>query len=421
MPAPLNKPFHLLDQNDVRELFGWPESSVLEFKETLSGRDGRPNPWLNGGNFDRQSQNDLFKEVVALANAQGGHLVLGIAEDPGPPATAARINPIPRVADLADRLSRAASVTIQPTIPLLMIRGIQTEADGSGVIIFRVPASPIAPHRSHDKECYIRRDASSVPMTMREIQDLTLRAARREEVREGIFSRFQSEFASVLNQKKQTSGEDWYGFRISAVPVGADIVFERVYRQAGLMVQVERRRMRIDGTALNLEAINVPRAERSILRGTRFVGETRRLHSYMQVLCNGSVDFGIMLKFENTPDEDGIHPGWLIAHGMNLLETADRVRTAGGAPDAEYAVECEVSGTFDPRTPLRHALILFGFANLGRRHDFGQFDEIPVLLPRLSFGPLSEMFDILSVVLTDLTDAVGASRETRIQVENVND
>ena len=92
----------------------------------------------------------MFKEIVALANTAGGHLIIGVDEDNGSPPTATSIAPLPRCTEMAERLLQAAQ-SIGPPIPFLVAIGIPT-ADSAGVVVIRVPASRMMPHRSTDKE-----------------------------------------------------------------------------------------------------------------------------------------------------------------------------------------------------------------------------------------------------------------------------
>lgn len=52
-------------------------------------------------------------------------------------------------------------------------------ADGQGIIVFRVGESRNAPHRLQSNlECYTRRGDSTQRLTMREIQSLTINVGR---------------------------------------------------------------------------------------------------------------------------------------------------------------------------------------------------------------------------------------------------
>jgi len=197
MPDLFTKPIEEITDVDVSGLLGWPESLTVEFKEALSGKDGRPDSWTRDSNdVEPYARNKLFKEVVAFANTSGGHLILGVAETKAAPPMANLTTPVPRCVDLAERLARAAQA-IDPPIPLLLVQGVPTDG-GAGVVVFRVPVSRAAPHRALDKECYARRGTSSVPISMREIQDMTLAAGRREERTDARFALAVRQFAEAL-------------------------------------------------------------------------------------------------------------------------------------------------------------------------------------------------------------------------------
>ena len=107
----LTKPLDQITWLDIEQLCahgGAYESQTLEFKRDLPNRHGQPDRWGLGGDFIAYARDQLFREVVAFANAQGGTLVLGIAETKDRPPRAFQITPVPRVRELATRLEQAA-------------------------------------------------------------------------------------------------------------------------------------------------------------------------------------------------------------------------------------------------------------------------------------------------------------------------
>ena len=72
-----------LTREDIDRLFEEEisEGADIEFKEGPSARDGNPTNWLDAsGKLVERSRNEALKHIVAFANAQGGHLIYGIAE-----------------------------------------------------------------------------------------------------------------------------------------------------------------------------------------------------------------------------------------------------------------------------------------------------------------------------------------------------
>lgn len=72
------------------------EGQMVEFKADLPARSAAHDPWHdNQERIGEKARNELLSEVIALANSDGGHLVLGIAESDAAPPVAARITPFP--------------------------------------------------------------------------------------------------------------------------------------------------------------------------------------------------------------------------------------------------------------------------------------------------------------------------------------
>lgn len=179
----LSKPADRIGVADVQALIDSevPEGEQIEFKEALPAEKGKTDPWMDGkngiGNYARDS---ILEEAVAFANAHGGALLLGIGESTSPAksAIAANISPIPRCADLAERLKLAFRDCVEPQLPMLEIFSVATENDG-GIIVIRVGRSRVAPHRIRTtRHCPVRRSDRCERMTMREMQDMTLNLSR---------------------------------------------------------------------------------------------------------------------------------------------------------------------------------------------------------------------------------------------------
>ena len=255
----------------------------------MPARDGRTDAWLGGGNVEQYARDKLFKEVVAFANTSGGHLVLGVAETKDAPPAAAALMPVPRCVELAERLGRAAQA-IDPPIPLLLVPGVPVQGD-AGVVVFRVPASRAVPHRSPDRECYIRRGTESAPMSMREIQDMTLAAGRREEVTDARFAQaarqFADGFATSLEGQSRAAG-----FRITAVPVGTRFDLGRLYGRDGLVRLQQRYPVAVNGHRSEAYAVRLPNRVRPIVRGVRRTYDEEGGPVYLDLHSDGVVDLG---------------------------------------------------------------------------------------------------------------------------------
>ena len=227
----LSKPVDQIGFTDIESLIvsNVPEGEQIEFKENLSTEKGTADPWMDGKDtIGAQAKNALLKQAVGFANAYGGAVLLGIRESEAKPPVADRIVPIPRCADLAERLKLVFRDRVEPQLPRIDIFAVPTE-DESGVVIIRVGRSRLAPHRvTGTLVCPVRRANRCEGMSMREIQDMTLNVSRGLERLERCLSeraeRFRQEF-----ERLQTPKDAW-GIRLTAAPVGDEIRIDRVFR-----------------------------------------------------------------------------------------------------------------------------------------------------------------------------------------------
>lgn len=170
-PVVRSAPFSILEKLVENET---PESSLLELKQDLPLKDGAAG-WRARSRIHASERDGLAKEIVALANAYGGEIFVGIAESNDFPKRAIAIaEPLPNIEELADRLRTALASVISPPIVGLSIRAIKPDLqDTSGYLLIDVPASIQAPHGfGSPTAAYVRRDDRSEPATMHDLQSL---------------------------------------------------------------------------------------------------------------------------------------------------------------------------------------------------------------------------------------------------------
>src|ERR1051326_7197105 len=178
----LTKPLEQIGADDLNQLLTehCPEGYEVEFKKTLPDKRGGYDPWLLGKNeIGAYARDEILAELIAFGNSAGGYVLVGIDETQEKPPRAKSIEPLPRIGDLAARFEDMIRTSID--LPLLRfgVRGIETDSSGGGVLVLNTGPSHRAPHRLNTTgQCYVRRGSSSVKMTMREIQDMTLNIAR---------------------------------------------------------------------------------------------------------------------------------------------------------------------------------------------------------------------------------------------------
>jgi len=140
----------------------WPESQTLDFKRELPGSD-------------EKSKDEFLKDVCALANADGGDLVYGVAEKPR--GHADDLVPIPIGTYGVDvtklRLAQILQSGLEPRLPGVVMLPVPVES-GDYVLVVRVPASFQRPHRyrigGHTR-WVVRVDTGSVELTYDQIRD----------------------------------------------------------------------------------------------------------------------------------------------------------------------------------------------------------------------------------------------------------
>ena len=250
------------------------EGTQIEFKEGLSAKGGSPNPWVKGQDrIGDYARNSILREVVAFANAYGGTVVLGIKETKSQPAAAAEVSPLPRCNELADRLRKQFRDCVEPQIPQLEIFGVKTKGE-AGVIVIRVGRSRTAPHRvMPTRSCPIRRADRSEEMTMREIQDLTLNLSRGMERFDKRMKERSERFRVVFGWL--SSPADAFGLRLTAIPLGEEVIFERVVEKGTIAAELRMPKVSLtensSNGSRNLQVpVDFPASSwRPILRGVR--------------------------------------------------------------------------------------------------------------------------------------------------------
>jgi hypothetical protein len=410
-PSLFQKPLEQTTKVDVRSVMQWPESGTVEYKSKLSQKDGAPDPWYAGKAISDRSKERLFKGIVALANASGGHLILGI-ESSGKPPIATAILPVPRCSELAEVLSRSAFASIDPPIPQMQIWGVPTEDDGtSGVVVFRVPRSRSAPHRAPDLHCYYRYRDESKPMTMRQVQDLTIARSRYSENLEESFSHRSNDFKKWCGARAITP-VGFTAFRITAMPYNTEIWLENLRNNNALLqAQSEGYRFGIGPAVVEFGAFSRSHNERPILGGVRRKKDSATVTTEFDVFRRGLIEVRFRRDsntLRSTREElPLISSGNLIADLLNLVQTADVLRSLAGHPDIEYAIEIECAAYNGSGRPI--AIPVAGIWNSD--DSIGTFQQSPIVFERKSFGPLPQRVEIINIVLRDIYEACGVDPE----------
>ncbi len=423
----LTKPAEEIGIQDIQSLieFEVPEGERIEYKKELPAKGNKgPDDWMTGGKtIGDRAKNEVLKEAVAFANAYGGALLLGISESKTKPPVAEKISPVPRCVELADRLKMVFRDRVEPQIPRIEIFGVPIEEE-CGVVVIRVGGqSRLAPHRvTESLVCPIRRQDRCEPMTMREIQEMTLNVSRGLERLEKRLSERSEKFEQELHYLSDP--EMAVGIRVTAAPVGDEIWFDRVYHQGGISEKLDApwRTVSLHGKGskpLSLEQpARTPDTWRPILRAARadsnsfFVNSlhTDSIYSlpshnvYREVHCDGLVELGYLLSSNYRFAASGdfwLYPDRPIILFANLLAQVDRVRNESGYPMAEYAVEVEIYVRGD-QVEVKQRQPELDYNNL-----VGRFLRGSTRFPRYSLGDLDEVQNLLNLFYRDFYNVLG--------------
>ena len=401
-----------LTKSDIERIIleKWKEGDTLEFK-------GGPREDSSGDTFD-QLRDLLTKEVVAFANAHGGWIFAGIDEDGQSKGTASRLSPIPRCEDAAERLSRAFQDVIDPRLPILHCSGVPTTEDGAGIIALYVPRSRLAPHRQNTKKCkesFYRRGEESKPMTMREIQDLTLftysAAGRTNETFSNRGRIFQKSFRGPYS-----TDEICCGIRISMVPMETvqqqDIASEGKPRAPFLRVKCQNTKIHTDGPDGGDYSGGHERW-RPVLRGVTIdnykdhehsVGTSRRL-----VQSDGLIEYYLHTKKQewgHNTRELRLYASWVFGAVCNALVASDIFWRQLQTYPLEYGMAVEIiSSDDDIRT--------YDFA----KKPYGQMPYGQTLFPKYSVANRADFPNVVKLFESDFWNSVGQQNVPTFDVD----
>ena len=426
----LSKPRDEIDISDIEYLIDSqvPEGGQIEFKGTLPAKKGAVDPWINGGQIGDRAKNGILEEAVAFANAHGGALLLGIKESDTKPPVAAEISPIPRCAELAERLKLVFRDCVEPQIPVLDVFAVSTEGE-SGVVIIRVGRSRHAPHRvTKTLVCPIRRADRCEEMSMREIQDMTLNVSRGLERLDKRLAERSERFQEEFNRLK--TPDDAFGIRMTAISVGDEIWFDRVVYGGSIISGLDTPKIKVsrqsnsgkqDQNTLH-DFFEYP-SWRPMLRATRWerfnnsTDEPLRYNLYRELHCDGLIELGFLSGYSTSDEKDSLQlslntPIQLFA---NLAAWAAHVGRQANAPTAEYALEVEIYVKGGPVSVKRGYVL-----PLDMDSEKGKLQPGSTKFPKYPLGDGHKIPELLTLFHRDFWHSLGKGvgpREPAFRIE----
>jgi hypothetical protein len=399
----------------------WLEDEQLDFKLTIPHK-ARPeeDPWKVRQSIGDHGRDQLLATVVAFANSYGGDLIVGIEETTGNPGAARALALLPNCADAADRLSKQANACIEPHLSSLEVRGIPIDADGNGVVIFRVSQSRNAPHRlTTTKDCYHRVRHETLPMTMRQIQDLTFSSSRGIAAIEERFASLRAGFLEWSKVRAPLQGNKRAAFRVSCVPLSSCYV-EKVHNVPALTPAMEDLNGLLAGK--HRASLHTPiRADhwRPQVRATVGAGERSSGRSRVQLHCDGVVTFESTQQVAETDDTreqmkrgvrvHNLYVGWLFGTIGHAMQTADKFRNAAGLNSLEYAMEVEIATS--------HPLPVIALGDTVWIDTAGTIEPNQPPLPRYVLGQRDTWPQVSSLVWRDFWNSAGVATDDSFEFQ----
>ena len=385
----ISKPADQIGLSDIEELIASrvPEGEQIEFKESLSEKGKSPDPWMDGKDqIGDRARNKVLEEAVAFANAHGGALLIGIRESESKPPVASEIKPVPRCVELAERFRLKFRDCVEPQIPRLEVFGVPTDGE-RGVVIIRVGRSRMAPHRVEPtRKCTVRRADRCESMTMREIQDMTLNVSRGMESFERRLAARSERFQEELDRLETPA--DSYGMRFTALPVGEEVQFNRVFHQRKIIDELYTPWRPViwkkGNDSRQLEDLFGlrPLYWRPILRGARAEihppADAYPYIGYQELHCDGLIELG----FAAGNQVSSLDPDLPLVMFANTVVWANHIRSQSSAPMVEYGLEVEIRATGNSVRVGKYNNHLE--AMIRRAAAQGDYREVDNLAPKIS-------------------------------------
>jgi hypothetical protein len=154
----LSRTLDELREEDLQGLIGVRENVGLDFKrEMYPARDP-------------EKKHDMLVDITSMANAEGGVLIIGMAEDGDTRAT--QLQPIPKAEDGAVRIVNTCLTNVADRIPGLRTKRVPLAAGGEVLVVY-IPRSYRRPHMitmNEVGEFWIRHDRRNASMSIAEIR-----------------------------------------------------------------------------------------------------------------------------------------------------------------------------------------------------------------------------------------------------------
>ena len=394
----------------------YPESYTVEYKRFLPNERGQPDAWDQGGSkIGRYARDEILAELIAFANADGGTLILGMDETKEkPPRATGPLWPQREVRELQKRFEDAIRDGIDPPLSVFQVHPIELD-DSNGILVFRVGPSRMAPHRvASASQAFMRRGASTVSMTMREIQEHAVYMNYRNRSMERDFER---EFQDFLKWRSEVDPITT-GFCITALPFDRLPEAPRLFDPKQNPFEMRNFNLEIDGVPTGLAAAHMMTGgTQPILRGVGSEYRGLPVTHKIEKMQSGRIRLWYLRSHGAAVftafDPEKFYHGWLLGAAANVLTFIERHRTSVGMPEAEYGIQIVLVAGHRPPTHICPFYVpLEPYRTVGTGW---QLTSPTYLLPILSVKGRDEFDSVLATINVDMLDALGA----RLQVPSI--
>lgn len=393
------------------------EDEFLEFKKTLPSNK-REDKWIQGENsIGEKAITSLIKEIVAFANTSGGFLILGMEEEGNTKPVAKKINPLPRIYELSERLKRTFRNVIEPTLNSIRFHPIELE-DGTGVLVIRVERSYLAPHRSlKDMECYIRRNDSSEKMTMREIKDIVISRFNSNQNTNSIFLDRKTSFEE--NCRIGRLPYDYHkefekkriGIRFTFLPINEDLIIPQPFKLFDHNnTNKQHFRIKFSEDAKDY-IVNFPffsTTKNAIIRGVRFSGDRYDV----EITEKGLVEVTLILQSNYFLNPLTLFVDWFFALFLNGLRVLEKIKTFSNSYNLEFGIEAQITSSI----PSWNAK-LFGDSISNEK----KITDRNIVFPKYAYLGIDEINHLSRALIQDFYGMCGSYNNYEIFISSSND
>ncbi|PHR62865.1 MAG: hypothetical protein COA47_02055 [Robiginitomaculum sp.] len=267
-----------------------PENHTLEFKRQTYGTNDK-------------DKKEFLKDISAFANADGGDLIIGIAENNDGVANSLAGMPATEAGKEHERLEQIARNGLEPKIEF-QSEEIQLE-DGKTIFIFRIPASDIGPHRvkfAGTNRYYIRGSKTTDEPDVEKLRKMFLAPYLREQkIRSFVDERIK--LVAGGNGPTQLETDDWVSIHIIPLrKVNLAFGYGNLISQKLSKLFHPMRQSGWSQTS-NLDGI--------LIKSTNY----RMTHSYVQLFRDGSIE-AVCCNWIRNESIDNLN-----AHGHGILNS----------------------------------------------------------------------------------------------------